>query len=106
MEQWLSAITVLMTEEEACKAIGERITLMRTRKELSHSELAKLSGVSIKKIEQAESCGEISLANLLKIARAMSNTDSFGAVDQMLRSPQFKKMDEFLAYWDGHKQGD
>lgn len=65
------------TEENILKGIVDRVKLRRKELKLTQKDLAKRSGVSYGSIRRFESCGEISLTSLLKIANAINCLEDF-----------------------------
>ena len=62
--------------------LSSNIKLLRTQRKLTHTLLAKLSGVKEKHIKQAEKSGDIVLADLLLLAEALKlSIDTLVRVD-------------------------
>lgn len=63
------------TTEELNKGIADRLRLIRKRKKYSQERLSELSGVSLGSVKRFERTGNISLASLTRIAKALDVED-------------------------------
>lgn len=93
-------ICSLLTESEICKAMGERIRNVRQRKKLTLKELSERSKVRVSVITKAETRGDLTLRNLIKLGAAL-NYDTTEGLELMFRAPQFSSLDEYLEYHAG-----
>jgi transcriptional regulator with XRE-family HTH domain len=64
----------IRNNEEILSELSARIKKYRIRNKLSQKELSRKAGVNINTIGRAESGGQVSLLNLLKIMRAFNMT--------------------------------
>ncbi|RUT78731.1 helix-turn-helix domain-containing protein [Ancylomarina longa] len=71
------------TPTEVSKALAERHKTLRKQLNLSQSEMAERSGVSLGSLKRFETTGKISLESLLKLAHLMSRLGDFENVFQL-----------------------
>ena len=62
----------VITSKAYVREIGERIKLLRINRELTQSDLADVSGVSIRSISRFEQGEDIQLGNFIKILKALN----------------------------------
>ena len=81
------------TIDEILLKLAERVKILRKRKKLSQSELAKISGVSFGSIKRFENQGEISLKSLAKIAKSLSCLDE---IRKLFTNVQYLSIEEVI----------
>lgn len=86
-------IPALMSHEDICRAIGEKVRKCRKHFGLSRAELSKKSGVSVATIGRLEREGIATVSILVKLANALGVLDSFAGIFSV---PEYKSMDEFI----------
>ncbi len=74
--------SVSTTPAEVSKALAERHKALRKQLNLSQSEMAERSGVSLGSLKRFETTGKISLESLLKLAHLISRLEDFKNVFQ------------------------
>lgn len=60
--------------------IAENHKTLRKQKNITESELAKRSGVSLSSIKRFESTGQIPLESLLKLSQVLNHLDDFDKI--------------------------
>ncbi len=84
----------IRTDEEILTALAQRARQARQRRKLSQSELAGKAGVSRTAVQRLEGTGEITLANLVRMSRALGLTRE---LDGLFEQPEFSPRDQFRA---------
>ena len=75
------------------KDLAKRVRLRRREGKLSQAELGQRSGVSFGSIRRFETTGEISLANLLRIAVVLGYTNDFS---KLFERKNYQSLDEII----------
>ena len=70
----------LQTPEQAARGLADRLKELRLAKGWRQVTLAERSGVSLGSLRRFEESGQVSLANLLKLAFALFRLDDFNSV--------------------------
>lgn len=84
----------LHTPEEVATSLATRARELRLARGWRQVTLAERSGVSLASLRRFETCGQISLRNLLKIAFALDRLDDFAG---LLRRPAASSLAELEA---------
>ncbi len=79
---------------EIQRALASRIRQRRLEKNLTQGELASRSGVSLASYRRFESTGEISLKNLILVAKTLNIADDFSA---LFNQVAYRSIDEVVA---------
>jgi transcriptional regulator with XRE-family HTH domain len=81
---------LLVTPREVATTLAARLRALRLERRWKRETLAARAGVSAASLKRFENTGEVSLANLLKLATALDRLDDF----DILRSPPATSIEE------------
>jgi transcriptional regulator with XRE-family HTH domain len=91
-----------MSEREICEAIGRRIRDVREHKKLTVNKLSKKSGLPPSVITNAETKGQVTLKNLVKLGVALGSNTAEG-LELMFKVPMFSTMEEATEFYKNDK---
>ena len=95
-------ISVIHSESEICEAIGKRIRDVREHRKLSIEELSKSSNLAVSAIIEAETKGEVTLRDLVKIGIALKS-DAAPGLEMMFKVPRFSTIEEYSEFCKNDK---
>lgn len=81
----------LSTPAEVAGTLAERLKTLRLARNWKRETLARRAGVSPASLKRFETCGKISLENLLKLLDALGRLDELAG---LLRPPRARTMEE------------
>lgn len=82
------------TAEEIDKKLADRVSQLRKRRKITQKDLAEKSGVSLGSIKRFETCGQISLISLTKIAIALGCSTE---ITEMFTDIPYRSIEEVIS---------
>ncbi|MCD8201537.1 MAG: helix-turn-helix transcriptional regulator [Clostridia bacterium] len=83
----------VLTEQSAAEGLAEREVRRRKEQGISQKRLSEISGVSYASVRRFEKTCEISLASLLKIARALGYLEDF---NEIFKYQKIKNLKDYI----------
>ncbi|MEW6220855.1 MAG: helix-turn-helix transcriptional regulator, partial [Thermodesulfobacteriota bacterium] len=86
-----TVLLTLVSPGEMAKAMGERVRILRLRKEWTRETLARRAGVSVASLKRFETTGMASLGLVLKVAHAL---DRLQELNKVFQPPPARSIEE------------
>jgi transcriptional regulator with XRE-family HTH domain len=85
-----------------CEAIGRRIRDVREHRKLSIEELSKSSNLTVSIVTEAETKGQVTLSDLVKLGVAL-RSDTAQGLELMFKVPRFSTIEEYIEFCKNDK---